>query len=199
MESLDQSRLVAALLLVQLGSLLDVVIKEVLELGVLVLQLLVVPPSVHLVEHVAFAVLERILTVEAALSLTGPSYGLVIKRQNGEAAGKWSRRIDEVPEINLREGLHKLIDIIRARVIALDLTVREHIADGIVLIFPVTIHREATSQDVKGDLTVVIDDLAASFDSRDEVGVPNGATVHADDTTLVVGPLLRWEHSRNGA
>ena len=78
---------------------------------------------VHLVKHVAGTIFNRILTIEAALSLTRPGDGLVVKSEYTKTAGKWARGVDVIAEVDIREGLHELVDIIEAIVVALDVAV----------------------------------------------------------------------------
>jgi len=94
--------------------------------------------------------------------------------------------------------LKELVDILGSSVVALDLSEGHEVGDGVVPILPVALRWEATSDNIKSDLGVVVDLLTASLDGRNKVRVPNSASIHADDTTLVVRPLLRREDERNG-
>ena len=192
------SILMSPFLVVELSLFLDLGIQEQVYSGILLLQVLTVSPLIELVEHEALAVLDGILTVKSSLGLARPSDGLVVEVDDRETARERSRWVHEVSEIDVWVSLEELIDILSSSVVALDLSKGHEVGDGVVSIFPVAFRWEAASHDIQSDLRVVVNLLTASFDGRNEVRVPNSASVHADDTALVVRPLLRREDKRNG-
>ena len=159
------------------------------ELRVLFLELLAIVPLLKRLMHVVLANLKHSFGIGATCLLQAPGRGVV----KAETTGARARvlLLEVVAHLETREGLSLTPEGISAIVVAANALSLHPVLCSVLSRFRARFGGVATDRHVENDVLVRVHNLHALIDSRGQIDIPNGASVHEH----VVFNLLRRENN----
>ena len=182
------------LLLVEFGTVFDYLCNVFVNSWVLLFEVGGVAPFGHLAEHEAFAVLDRVFSVETADHLHWPGGCCVDEVKECKAAWKGLGWLNIVSVIYIWVDLSEIVDICYVLVVGLDVGEALEAINCIVLVIPGRFCIVIADYHIQNDVLVIVHQFLASLDCRSQVGVPHSATVHTYDA--IWPHLVREDHGQ---